>query len=386
MPQYFFILGRLPQLSRAEFQSKLKQLNLNFEIQAESASFLIGQIEPALNLPALQAQLAGIIKSGLVKTQADRLRLDDLLALIPRSQTKINFGLSAYEASLNIKEWGLKLKKELTRLGQSARLVPGTGKTLSSVTVAKNHLLTKGAEIVILKTPNNQYYLGQTQTVQDFENFSRLDYGRPARDAKRGMLPPKLAQMMINLAEAEIAEPILDPFCGIGTVLQQALLLGYTKVIGSDKDSKVIDATKKNLQWLSDSLPAEVSSPITSANYRLFCADVKSLGQRLKARSLGAIVTEPDLGPPLRGTEPFAKIDQIVKRLTPLYQNLLEQSAKLLKKGGYAIIIFPSFPQTGQALNPQRFLPKNLKILNRWTYSRPEQKVLRQIYKFESVA
>ena len=35
--------------------------------------------------------------------------------------------------------------------------------------------------------------------MQDFEQWGARDYGRPSRDAVRGMLPPKLARMMVNL-------------------------------------------------------------------------------------------------------------------------------------------------------------------------------------------
>jgi hypothetical protein len=37
--------------------------------------------------------------------------------------------------------------------------------------------------------------------LQDFESYSKRDYGRPARDPRTGSLPPKLAQILINLAE-----------------------------------------------------------------------------------------------------------------------------------------------------------------------------------------
>jgi len=35
--------------------------------------------------------------------------------------------------------------------------------------------------------------------VQDIENYSKRDYGK-TRDMEVGMLPPKLAQMMLNIA------------------------------------------------------------------------------------------------------------------------------------------------------------------------------------------
>ena len=64
-------------------------------------------------------------------------------------------------------------------------------------------------------------FLGQTLVVQPFKVLSKRDFGRPARDDHSGMLPPKLAQIMINLARRNddiSTKTILDPF----VVLEQS--------------------------------------------------------------------------------------------------------------------------------------------------------------------
>jgi tRNA (guanine10-N2)-dimethyltransferase len=93
------------------------------------------------------------------------------------------------------------------------------------------------------------------------------------------MLPPKLAQIIINLAAGELSEEtltnicdipasqelplprleqtLLDPFCGTGVVLQEAALMGY-EAYGTDLDQRMVDYSEKNLAWLAESrrLPA----------------------------------------------------------------------------------------------------------------------------------
>ena len=65
------------------------------------------------------------------------------------------------------------------------------------------------------------------------------------------MLPPKLAQILINLCgHLPEGARILDPFCGTGVVLQEALLMGYN-VYGTDKDERMVRYTEKNLGWLA---------------------------------------------------------------------------------------------------------------------------------------
>jgi tRNA G10 N-methylase Trm11 len=83
------------------------------------------------------------------------------------------------------------------------------------------------------------------------------------------MLPPKLAQTIINLAGKHVLpsgamiDPehptnknprnalLLDPFCGTGVILQEALLMGYD-VYGTDLEPRMIDYTGENLDWLAD--------------------------------------------------------------------------------------------------------------------------------------
>jgi len=77
------------------------------------------------------------------------------------------------------------------------------------------------------------------------------------------MLPPKLAQMLINFAVGQAQDTnitVLDPFCGTGVVLQEALLMGYN-VYGTDLEPRMIDYTGENLDWLDSHFtfgPAEM--------------------------------------------------------------------------------------------------------------------------------
>jgi len=43
--------------------------------------------------------------------------------------------------------------------------------------------------------------LAQTLTCQDFRAYEIRDFKRPVRDIKRGMIPLRLAKIMLNLAD-----------------------------------------------------------------------------------------------------------------------------------------------------------------------------------------
>src|SRR5690606_22324116 len=98
--------------------------------------------------------------------------------------------------------------------GASIRLVlpEFNSLALASVAVTKNLLLEKGAEICVLAA-SDKVYVGKTLQVQDFEDYGRRDYQRPVRDEEQGMIPPKVAQSMINLVNAPAGATLLDPFC-----------------------------------------------------------------------------------------------------------------------------------------------------------------------------
>lgn len=254
MLQTFVIFGRQPKLGLAELES----------LFGADAVEPIGHVaaivhkDPAtINFSAL----GGTIKFGKLLTVLDTTRWGDveqfLFKAIPdhaRSleHGKLRLGLSAYELHVtpkNLMVTGLKIKKALKADGRSARLVPNTMPMLNSAQVLHNHLTGPlGWELLFVRH-KDKTYVGQSIAVQDIEAYGARDHGRPMRDAKVGMLPPKLAQIIINLAKPKDGATVLDPFCGTGVVLQEALLMGHD-VYGTDLEPRMIAYSQANLDWL----------------------------------------------------------------------------------------------------------------------------------------
>ena len=59
----------------------------------------------------------------------------------------------------------------------------------------------------------------------------------------------RLAKILINLTGIKQNQVLLDPFCGTGTLLQEALLRNIN-VIGIDKEKTMINKAERNLKWL----------------------------------------------------------------------------------------------------------------------------------------
>lgn len=333
--KYLFALGSNPTLSLAELSSVFKESKIAL-INNDLALLDTAEFEAA----ELIKRLGGTIKIAILEKEVKKGSPDlektlfDLIATQAQKQeSKIKFGISSYGKSRDkTSKLGLAIKKELKNKSINSRLVTSKGKNLSSVVVETNKLTTKGIEI-ILGEHQDKTLIGKTLAVQPFKELSYRDYGRPRRDDHSGMLPPKLAQIMLNLARGDKNETLLDPFCGSGTILTEAILTGYKKVIGTDNSSRAVSDAQKNLDWIAEQYN------ISSYEARVFPEDCTRLSEHFSPRSIKTIVTEPYLGPQ-RGEYDR---EQTARDLEKLYSRCLQELKKILKKEGRMVIIFPIF-------------------------------------------
>ena len=408
MSKYIFILGKNPILSTSEIFSLGELFGLNFKIIDLTSEMLIIETEK-LEIDLWQSRLGGTIKIGEITNTFESpeellksLNLDCLLGLFNQSEKKIVFGFSLYGERIKylherFNELGLDFKKDLQTRGFKARFIYTSDSPLSSVQIGRNKIIEKGADVLIISGIYG-FYLGKTLTIQDYQDYSRKDYGRPKRDAKSGMLPPKLAKTMINLSEAKSKDTLLDPFCGSGTVLQEALLAGYQNITGSDIENKAIQQTRENLEWLTENYK------LVQAEYKLIVSDVKSLQTKIAPNSVEAVITEPFLGPALRSKPAPEKIAKIMNELESLYLSAFDNFKIILKFRGRVVIIFPlirtkdgvftlkileSLEKKGfERINP---IPEKVSLFAKIgptargsiIYQRSDQKIEREIFIFE---
>ncbi len=230
---------------------------------------------------------------------------------------KLAIGFSLYGISLPPKvvfNEALSFKKQLRFEGISSRIVPGVQMTAAQI--QHNQMISHGADIVLVAS-SSDIYIGQTIAVQDIANYGLRDYGRPARSSKVGMLPPKLAQIMINLANPDAGSTILDPFCGTGVILQEALLIGHP-VLGSDISSDLMDMTKRNLEWLATNFNF-------TDTYQLDTGDATSMSWR---QPFQAVVTEGYLGPALSSQPSASELTNLSNEAKSLTLNFLSNLRK----------------------------------------------------------
>ena len=272
---------------------------------------------------------------------------------------------------------------------RSMRTVPNKAPALNSAQVLHNKLNRLGAWELLLVKHGQETFLAQTMFVQDIEAYGARDQARPKRDARVGMLPPKLAQIIINLAigdlgqkfiqqarldgvqgaaeqrskpcmkygerAAEVATQqsakstsgaagsasrqagaarivVLDPFCGTGVILQEALLMGYSAV-GTDIDKRMVDYTKQNIRWLYEKHP-EINGYVN-----VEAADATNHQWQM----FSTVASETYLGRPLSRLPKPEVLEKIVQDVNTITKKFLANLAKQIKPKHIVALALPAW-------------------------------------------
>ena len=439
---YIALLGRQPEISLAELAAvfsadcvhRISQQFAEVQTSDFDITTLGGTIKCAkviTELPASRTDKASLLAASHFITQHYHAKW-------AHSPHKITLGLSAYNLAVSardIQKTGLILKSSLRKSGTSLRLIPNDQPALSTATAHNNKLGSSPykVELLLVKTTDRHLIIAESRGVQNITAYTRRDRHRPRRDAFVGMLPPKLAQIMLNLAlgavplahhrahdnsttgwnpavssksnasgnavrrtidlsERPDSNPltevgrrhplILDPFCGTGTVLQEALLTGYD-VVGTDLSQKMVDYTTENLSWLQSTFTAP-SRPIGRV-IDIHQADATT-HHWPNSESLTAVVCETYLGQPFSAPPAPQKLTEVVGNCNHIITSFLTNIRPQLAPNTPLCIAVPAWYDTsGQATHLP--LVKHLRQLdyhhlNRRTpliYRRPDQVVAREL-------
>jgi len=122
-------------------------------------------------------------------------------------------------------------------------------------------------------------------------------------------LQPKLARCMVNFARIRRGKTVLDPFCGTGTVLIEAGLMGIES-LGCDIQRKMVEGARMNLDHYG----------VSNAHVFLSNALFPSI------RHVDCIVTDP----------PYGRVATTSKISFPnLMKTFISKAGDLLASGGY---------------------------------------------------
>ncbi len=317
MPQYAAFLGHQPHVSIAELAASIPGFALDKIVDQQVAMFSSSE---ELD-PADLTQLGGCVLLAVRITQ-DAVGLEDIPQIIGKEtahvKKKVTFGLRCFglapreikRAYHDSKEWLRKNEKPSRYIGNDHK--PAATALLHDAGVISGK---KGVELFLI-VGEGGLWVGKTIAAQDINAYTKRDMEKPVRDTTVGLLPPKLAQIMLNLGawaatSAELqathvdektgAKPkrkktviytVLDPFCGTGVIPLECLLRGWN-VLASDSSVKAVNGCTKNIEWLRKEM-------------KIFKKDVNDVVEKHDATKAFSfkqlpdmIVTETSLGPAL---------------------------------------------------------------------------------------
>ncbi len=363
--RYFFIHGRESLLSKAELEAVLNSHDYtNYNITLKDRFTLLDIKAEVQDIKNLFYKLGGFISFGVVYENIDNVIEEH----INSQPSKTIFGLSIYTDNprkyneKSIKKVLEYIKNELKDHKIPSRFVIPNGLTIDSGRLIGNRVLEKGFELVILE--DNEYIAyGKTLAVQNIDMYSVIEFEKPFTDKNMGVLPSKLAQIMINLSGAKEGDTIWDPFCGSGTILLMGLLNG-NNVLGSDIDKAGIDGSIENINWLAKNVD------LKDLKYQVFELDINNPYGRtltlLKRTDVSAIVCEPYMGPPQFKVLSTAKAKEHLEVVEKLYSNLFNIIMETRKRDCTIVLVSPAYKTRDGWLSLQmtKILPKRWEIKN----------------------
>jgi tRNA G10 N-methylase Trm11 len=341
----FAILGRQPAIGFAELESLFGANSVN---KLDSS---LGVINREINY--LEARnLGSVIKVGKVSaiiSYSNWQSLENTIyeamseELTTKTSRKINFGISVYGISVkpaDVTALGIKIKRKLQKKNLAPRLVQSSNGRLSTAQIINNKLDGRSGIEVVVYGFGPKVLIGTTTYEQDISGYTARDQARPKRDAFVGMLPPKLAQTIINLASGKQRDQdkdslmLLDPFCGTGVVLQEALLMGYS-VYGSDISSKMVDYSIENIAWLKQKHPRR-----TNQYTRIELGDATT---HTWEKEISLVACETYLGSPISMMPNQEKLQKLLEETNVLHKKMLQNLAGQIKPGTRLCLAVPAW-------------------------------------------
>ncbi len=362
---YIAILGRQPALGIAELERVFNGSSIKvISNQAATIDCDCFDIQKLGGSPK-----AGIIVDELSKSDWHKVS-QKVVQHYSRKwlsfQGKITLGISAYgfdSDAREIQKTGIILKKKLRISGVSLRLVPNPTPALNSAISHHNKLglSPNKVELLIVRANNGSVIIAESTGSQNITAYANRDQKRPKRDAFVGMLPPKLAQIMINLACGQVVDSswymvdgkktqisknstdllpttyhlpptVLDPFCGTGVILQEAALMGYS-IYGTDLSEKMVRYSRDNLNWLADGHHIKI-------NWFLSVGDAMTTKWQ---QPIDAVVGEAYLGQPFSAPPSSAKLDEVKQNCNHIIIEFLKNLSSQIKSGTPVCLAVPAW-------------------------------------------
>ena len=329
MHSYAALLGVNPALSIAELAAVLPDFEKEHMFPGSVLTFKTAtEIDQAF-LNRLGGTI--VIAKNIIGDFA--IGLDDLPSLLASElktvKGKATFSLRCHGISPNrVREFYKTGKKGLKQKGVSSRYIGSEREAAKPIQLHDEGALDpkKGCELTILQD-KERVWIGRTVAAQNVKAYTLRDMEKPVRDTKVGLLPPKLAQMLLNFGQSLVGPKkdmlVLDPFCGTGVIPMEAMIIGWN-VLASDNAPKAVTGSEKNIEWVRKIFKI-AKKDVTADVWKQDAT--KPFALKVKP---DVIVTEGTLGPALVSRPTVKDAESYCKKAEELTADFLKNCAATL--------------------------------------------------------
>ncbi len=315
---FFFVLGRNPELSRQEVLAFLKARSRTHEEILFEENLLIIRTNEGERF-SIQ-EFGGVMHLGPITLEGNIGDLEEYLKLhevIPSD--KFSYAIHGNADTQILKE---KFKSEHKKASQKH------GKKLLKFQDGHKAQNPKGDFHIFLHEKGDTIYHGLATQSYDPNPVKKRDMQKPVRREALA-ISPRLSKILINLSGAKPYDKLLDPFCGIGGILAEALVKKIN-VYGIDKERQATDDANQNLRWLSQEYEIITKYKIENNDSR-----------RAPDLQFQAIATETPLGKILRKKPSDNQAKQIIQNFEAYMVPILKRLKKVKKSSAKIAITFP---------------------------------------------
>lgn len=345
MFSYAAVLGHQPHVSLAELAASVPGFSLEKILYKDVALF-----SSTASIDAEQfAAFGGSIVLAERITEAD-VSMDDVPQILSKEvssvKKKVTFGLRCYGIpKAEIKKAYRLGKEKMKNQNRPCRYIGNEKKAAATALLLSSDILSgkKGAELFLVGL-EEELWVGRTIAAQDINAYTWRDMEKPVRDTTVGLLPPKLAQIMLNFGAWMVRESlpeeqkkkdaarkrkkkevytVLDPFCGTGVIPLECMLRGWN-VVASDVSQKAVTGTQKNVDWMRKEkkiLKKDVTDTVSKHD--------ATKPFKLKTQP-DMVVTETTLGPAIEKKLTKADANKNKKENEKLQEAFLKNAAETL--------------------------------------------------------
>ncbi len=266
------------------------------------------------------------LSARLESASGDQGKLTDLM--LSYVVDKSNVSISGYDVGADDYEDIVRTMLDGLRATglRKVRLLRPRGNELLS-----EEVLSRKAFDVIAFPYHDGFALGPTCWVPDSASMRRRGTSKPSPHPDIA-LSPRLARTLVNLADLDPGQTVLDPFCGSGTILTEAYGKSL-RCLGLDSSASRVQEARENLQWSAGG--------VVERGYDIRKGDARDLSRLLRGTKVDAVVTEPLLLPKLDARPRTSTAQMMIEESAKVYNDALASMADSIHSEGRIVVVVP---------------------------------------------